>query len=636
MKVGTVLLFLFSVLIFISSFCFAQQSYIQMTTLTPSPAKVNEEINIQVVLVNAGATKWNKNRYSIFAKFFDDTGKFLYKSEPVYGKLDLSSGQSTVMKIKEIIIPPDWQGMYKYKVYANYDGRVVDRSKTKSFEVIPGVVKIKTEPEEEVVEKKVLKPEISESRVSRVKWAGNIAIPYQNRIGYDVSPININANISASTEKSQSSLYTNWGQGWEQLLFEFNSKRINFSLGDISPQFSDFTMSGTSLRGGMLNPDFGKFTVSIVGGQSVKPEENYNYAQYIYGSKVSYLPSSKLNLGVSYILVQDDENSIHQGIIAPIENSVVSINTELKLFKFLSISGEYGNSKYDSDINDDISGKNDIAWQSGISFSPLSKIALNTKYCYTGKYFNSLGAPGIYNDRIGFYNSMNYGIGRSVNFSLGYDLYHDNVKNNPDIVTTRTTNKSFGMNIFPSGYPTLNGSISLSDNITDDESIIKNQTISHSVGTSYNYRKTALAINYSFSQFRDKIGTSNDFDTKTPGLNFSTKLRKLSLNADYNLSKVINLITLKETNSNSISTGIGFEVIPEKFNLYAWYGITTNSDNVNITDNQTATVTADLAYFFNKHFGIISGFQQQEYKDEKNETNNYKNQVISARLNIRF
>ncbi|MFK7048833.1 hypothetical protein FLACOL_01498 [Flavobacterium columnare] len=148
-------------------------------------------------------------------------------------------------------------------------------------------------------------------------------------------------------------------------------KWVKAYIGDVSMNFSPYTLSGHPFRGGglELSPK-GRFKFAMMGGQLVKAIESNESATKVpvfqrmgYGMKIGYT-QSKYRLEWIGFYAKDNLNSIHENFdskqVSPKENLVSSLNFSLSLVQNLDFTIEYAVSLLSEDLRSKILNESDF------------------------------------------------------------------------------------------------------------------------------------------------------------------------------------------------------------------------------------------------------------------------------------
>lgn len=139
-------------------------------------------------------------------------------------------------------------------------------------------------------------------------------------------------------------------------------KWITAHIGDVSMNFSPYTLSGHQFTGGGVELSPKNLKISLMGGRMLrKVAYNYalpslmpNYTRAGYGAKAEY-QHAKFTVGMTYFGAQDIQDNAMLPVmdslgITPMQNSVLSWNLGLNVVKNLNLTAEYALSFLTKDI----------------------------------------------------------------------------------------------------------------------------------------------------------------------------------------------------------------------------------------------------------------------------------------------
>ena len=217
--------------------------------------------------------------------------------------------------------------------------------------------------------------------------------------------------------------------------------------GDFSHELSNFTFSGTTIRGAGVELYPGILRFQAIGGQSKRKivADAYNsvYSQIAYGFKLGIGEEDASFFDINVVKVKDDMNSISADIfqidsleadttyfpdttdteavpqegITPAENLVAGVNTVIKLFqRRLIFKGEFAGSAYtrnlysNSELPDDVPSFVDkvftVRGSSSFDYAYATELSFNQRifnvkggYTYIGPGYTSLGLSSNINDK---------------------------------------------------------------------------------------------------------------------------------------------------------------------------------------------------------------------------------------------
>lgn len=139
-------------------------------------------------------------------------------------------------------------------------------------------------------------------------------------------------------------------------------KWITAHIGDVSMNFSPYTLSGHQFTGGGVELSPKNLKISLMGGRMLrKVAYNYalpslmpNYTRAGYGAKAEY-QHTKFTVGMTYFGAKDIQDNAMLPVmdslgITPMQNSVLSWNLGLNVVKNLNLTAEYALSFLTKDI----------------------------------------------------------------------------------------------------------------------------------------------------------------------------------------------------------------------------------------------------------------------------------------------
>ncbi len=221
-----------------------------------------------------------------------------------------------------------------------------------------------------------------------------------------------------------------------------------FHAGDFSHELSNFTFSGTTIRGAGVELYPGLLRFQAIGGQSRRKviDGPYNsvYSQLAYGFKLGIGKEDASYFDINVVKVKDDVNSLSPDLfqvdslevdttyfpdttgvettpqegVSPAENLVVGANTVIKLFqRRLTFKGEIAGSAYTrnlystSDISDEgipsfMEKLFTVRGSSSFDYAYAAELSFNQRifnvrggYTYVGPGYTSLGLSSNINDK---------------------------------------------------------------------------------------------------------------------------------------------------------------------------------------------------------------------------------------------
>lgn len=143
-------------------------------------------------------------------------------------------------------------------------------------------------------------------------------------------------NVLYSTDDS------NLRQSMNRFSFNGSWRWISLGAGDVSPSFSKYSLSGVTVRGGLIELNPGSSILSFTAGQTqraVEPSEEFGfrepaYSRMLYGARIGYGRQEGSHFHLITVYAKDDVNSISTPSvqITPAENVSITPDIGLSLF----------------------------------------------------------------------------------------------------------------------------------------------------------------------------------------------------------------------------------------------------------------------------------------------------------------
>lgn len=361
---------------------------------------------------------------------------------------------------------------------------------------------------------------------------------------------NLNFNLAGVYNIPLSFTYSNQDFAFPNP-FKFNRlslhpsyKWVTVHVGDVGMTFSPYTLSGHQFTGGgfELAPE-GKFQISALYGRFLKATE-YNaeapgaitaYQRMGYGVKTAY-DLDFLKLGLILFKAKDDKNSLKDPFpialgLSPKENTVLSLESEFRLFNKAQIRFEYA-----------ISG---VTEDTRLTAGPASKRILSflLKENVSTRYYNALNASFSYptgNGTLGVgYERIDPGYK-----TLGAYYFNNDLEN----ITVNANQALFNNKV------NLSVNAGLQKDNLDNTKTADQQRIVSSINLNYTASER-LGINTSYSNFQSYTNIRDQFDYINQVTEFDNidtlNYRQVSQNANLGLHYIV-----KKTEERQHSTSL--------------------------------------------------------------------------------
>lgn len=387
-------------------------------------------------------------------------------------------------------------------------------------------------------------------------------------------------------------------------------------IGDFSQDFSRYTLSGITIRGGGFEINPGIFRLQIVGGQSQRMVDNgpYEsaYARYLVGMKIGIGKSESSFFDINIVRSRDDLSSISRdkfmsfqkdsvqvdsGYISkvdtiysgvtPQENLIVGTNFQLKLFSgMIQLRGEAAGSVYTKDMYSQnfkiekmpeivgeiytakLSSNLDYAYNADLIFQERT---VNAKIGYRliGPGYTSLGLPSLINDK----KIIDGGLG--LNLFQGtliiqtkYGRQTDNVVKQKLFTITRNE-FAVTTSIIPVREVMLTVNFvnnSFENDNTNDTLKLSNLNNAYNFTGTYQFALFNLnhivLASYAYQVYKDKniLRLNNNVNSQNVMINFSTMISQ-----DWTVSTGFQLNTVSVQTQNNSTLGLSARVTNKMF-----------------------------------------------------------------------
>jgi len=292
----------------------------------------------------------------------------------------------------------------------------------------------------------------------------------------------------------------------------------NFGIGTNYPEYTAYTLSGIPLTGANIEFNYGLFYFAITGLRNLKAIQEDEFGQSTFERK---LIGTRLGLGkfnsthfyITYLYGWDNENSVKtdsNAFVTPVRNHLLGLETKVSLMKNnLDIEGEIGASLLTRDVtspdiqNSAVPGFVQKLFGTNISSSldyfyrlktlvyiDKTKTKLSAGIKMIGPGYESLGAPNIRNDNLGFEINLDQSfLKNQISLSGYFKRDRDNLISSK---TSTTTNTYFGimLGLRFAGWPTLQINYAPYFQNNDQEAAdlnVDNKTSSYTLSTAYSH-----------------------------------------------------------------------------------------------------------------------------------------------------
>ncbi|TVQ06156.1 MAG: hypothetical protein EA359_01545 [Balneolaceae bacterium] len=153
-------------------------------------------------------------------------------------------------------------------------------------------------------------------------------------------------------------------QNMNTLSYSARWRWLSFQVGDVNTRFSDYSLNGTTIRGGHIRANPGNFLVEVIGGKSkraVRPSlesafREPSFDQWAFGAKVGMSGNRGSFFNLNTFYAQDNAASLSGEIIEikPQENLTITPDFRVNLFSGrLTVESQFTASVFTRDLEGD-------------------------------------------------------------------------------------------------------------------------------------------------------------------------------------------------------------------------------------------------------------------------------------------
>lgn len=620
----------------------ADAGKVQLAVAAPDPVVAGEEITFQVIAVNIGSNKWPAGQYYVEAEVYDAQKNFVAKAAQIKGTATVDPGAANLFYIP-FSVPSGFVGTYFYRVFVVYNEQRVVESEYYQFNVIPLPV---TPP----------KP-------SKFKMGGNAVISYRQSSKYEWKDYtgNINLNLvgqmmehavlfnmytfhtpksTSAAEGVNNEIYT--------ILFNYYGDNWNLGLGDVLPAFSQLSLYGTGMRGGMIDGKNGLLGYGAVFARTQKPVEGSDvtdgtFERWLMGGRASVDVYDGITVGVNYVGSYDREDSLSVPgpSIRPASNYVSGGIIQWNPVDSFGLEAEYQTSQYIFDMRKATTSVSDYAYRGALKLTP-GKFNFRVNYQVTRPNFYAFGSPGATRDRQSMDLMAGYLFFNRLNLTTGLSRFKDNLLADPNKVTTTQSIYSGGLAYAPpTPWPSPSVNYSMNEAVGDPLTAQNNNTKTMTFGIVGRAGIVNLGLTVQQSAFRDLTKTSDDLDTNTAGFSANASFgTRMSVNLGTTMTNTKNLVKEINNQAPAYSLSMNMQLVPDKLTTQVWGTyITRKNDAVaagDMIDRKETTGNAELSWLVGSDLTWSLGGSYSQILDEVTADNNYIEHGANTRLSYSF
>lgn len=456
----------------------------------------------------------------------------------------------------------------------------------------------------------------------------------------------------------------------------------SFYLYDFTPEFTQYTLSGTKIRGAGVDIYSGGFKLFVVYGKAkratVNSGENASFTREIWGVKVGGGREESSHLYLTFLDVNDKEKTLPQErvyrdtistdsiTVIPPESTItttpkngvnVSLDGKVSLWKQkVLLSGEVATALYTRDKRaGDIKGFEIPGWARNIidvNFSThydyaynvnsdfaFGPVGLKASYYRLGPGYISLGLASFIPDKTGFETELRLRFlkGR-LGFKGGFKSEHDNLLDQKIYTTTKTqpslsfytSFKNININLNLSRLTYSNDSPNETTKV-DNRSLNTGATISNivQIGTS---RKLRNSLSFNFSNSQDKNGLRAQNETQNYRIALHTALDltpSYSFLAGYSFTRTDFVRQNLKSDINGITLGAKWS--PMKKLVFS------PTVGFNLSDNLSSTIiNISSNYKLAKYFTLFGELKGNLVNSKISTVKDFREWTGECGINLKF
>lgn len=425
-----------------------------------------------------------------------------------------------------------------------------------------------------------------------------------------------------------------------EALLEFRSPHADLSAGDISPSFSDYTLSSPALEDGAeLNLKAAGFSLKPVYLQLAKADQTSAvYARKLVGASLTKedLPFG-FSLGVAAYRASDDEGSL-QGtqLKRPEEVTTLGVKAEYKAPSALTAFYEFSRSGADADTADQAGASHDQAFKGGLAID-WDRWDIAARYSRCDKDYKAAGVDAVDNDQGKFSADLSYSFSDYMNARVSESRITDGLSKGKDSQVEKQSSL-FSVGFALPGLPALSLDYTASRN-KNRLLLVNDEMQDYGYSANYSFKGLTAMANGRLSKSRDFTLQSDPSLTVSHNLGLSVPAKLLAaftLTPNYAYTGSENRRTKARTYSETLTMAVSVSALAGKVGLNVSGSRSRNYDNTGAADTETRSLSSQLALNLSEAVKFSVGATASTTKDEVNPASSSATRQYSASTTITF
>lgn len=424
-------------------------------------------------------------------------------------------------------------------------------------------------------------------------------------------------------------------------LLEFRSPRADVFAGDISPYFSDYTLSSPS-------NEYGAEANVRAAGFSFRPvylllagsdEAQGVFERKLFGASVSKedLPFGFSLAAAAYRSADEEASLKNPAGKKPLKIETLGVKAGFKTGEIFDLFYEVARSGTDEDTTDAVKASQDQALKGGLGLS-WDRWNISARYSRCDKDFRAAGADAVDSDQSKLSADLAFTFSDYVNARVSESRITDGLsKGRNERIDKQNSLFSLGLS-FP-GLP----SVGLDYNASRNKNRIYavNDEV-EDYGYSLNYAFTkfltglSLTANGRLSKSRDYTLKSDPAETVSHNLGLNIPAAPLNFTPNYSYTRNENTRTSARTYYETLSLALSAAAFAGRAALNLSGSRSLNYDNTNTVDTATDALSAQLVLGLSSSVRFTVGAAFSSTKDEISAAGTASSRQYSASTTITF